>query len=58
MIALTDAGVEMRSRAKGLPAYIGAGMGLEPAEFAELRVALRKLTANVERATVQAEAAP
>ncbi|NMO03201.1 MarR family transcriptional regulator [Gordonia sp. TBRC 11910] len=58
MIVLTDAGVELRSRAKDVPAYIGAGMDLEPVEFADLRAALRKLTANVERATEEAASAP
>jgi DNA-binding MarR family transcriptional regulator len=53
LIAPTAAGMALRERARRLPEYIGTGMGLEPDEFTSLHETLRRLTNNVEDATLQ-----
>jgi DNA-binding MarR family transcriptional regulator len=50
-ITLTEHGAALRERARELPAFIGNAMSLDPAEFAQLRTSLRRLTANVAEAT-------
>jgi DNA-binding MarR family transcriptional regulator len=51
LITLTEQGTALRARAQPIPAVIATAAGLSPAEFEELRTLLRKLTANVARAT-------
>ena len=51
LITLTEQGSALQERARSIPAYIATAAGLTPAEFEELRVLLRKLTANATQAT-------
>jgi MarR family transcriptional regulator, organic hydroperoxide resistance regulator len=53
LITLTGEGAALRSRAQPIPAYIGTAMGLDAAEFDQLRASLRHLAANVTRAAAQ-----
>lgn len=53
LITLTDQGAALGSRARAIPAYIGTAMGLDAAEFDQLRTTLRRLTTNVTRAAAQ-----
>jgi MarR family transcriptional regulator, organic hydroperoxide resistance regulator len=55
LITLTEPGTALQDRARSIPAYVANAAGLEPAEFEQLRVLLRKLTANAAAAT---QAAP
>jgi DNA-binding MarR family transcriptional regulator len=50
LITLTDDGVALRSKASAIPAYAAGGLGLDPAEYDQLRVLLRRLTGNATRA--------
>lgn len=47
LITLTKRGAALREKAAAIPGFIGSAMGLEPAEFEQLRASLRRLTANV-----------
>lgn len=51
LITLTEQGTALQDRARSIPAYVANAAGLEPAEFEQLRVLLRKLTANAVKAT-------
>ena len=53
MITLTGDGAALRARARAVPAFIGAAMGLEAAEFDQLRASLRRLTSNVVKASAE-----
>jgi MarR family transcriptional regulator, organic hydroperoxide resistance regulator len=55
LITLTEQGAALRAKAAAIPGFIGNAMGLDPAEFEQLRASLRHLTGNVTRA---ADAAP
>lgn len=46
-VVLTEEGVALRDKAKAVPPVIAEAMGLEPAQFDELRAGLRKLTDSV-----------
>jgi DNA-binding MarR family transcriptional regulator len=50
LITLTEDGTALQDRARSIPAFIATAAGLTPAEFEELRVLLRKLTANAAQA--------
>jgi MarR family transcriptional regulator, organic hydroperoxide resistance regulator len=50
LITLTQQGAALQERARPVPALIATAAGLTPAEFEQLRVLLRKLTANATRA--------
>jgi DNA-binding MarR family transcriptional regulator len=54
LITLTDQGTVLRDRAKAVPGLVGNAMGLEAAESGQLRTSLRRLTANVTKATESA----
>ncbi|MCP3803552.1 MarR family transcriptional regulator [Allokutzneria sp. A3M-2-11 16] len=47
LVTVTEEGAALRERALELPPAIGAAMGLEDAEFDQLRSLLRKLTTSV-----------
>ncbi|WP_086819823.1 MarR family winged helix-turn-helix transcriptional regulator [Allokutzneria sp. NRRL B-24872] len=47
LVTVTDEGAALRGRALELPPAIGTAMGLELAEFDQLRGLLRKLTTSV-----------
>ncbi|HYZ55843.1 MAG TPA: MarR family transcriptional regulator [Streptosporangiaceae bacterium] len=53
MITLTGDGAALRARARAVPAFIGGAMGLEAAEFDQLRASLRRLTSNVVKASAE-----
>jgi MarR family transcriptional regulator, organic hydroperoxide resistance regulator len=53
MITLTGDGAALRTRARAVPAFIGSAMGLEAAEFDQLRASLRRLTSNVVKASAE-----
>jgi len=53
MITLTSDGAALRTRARAVPAFIGSAMGLEAAEFDQLRTSLRRLTSNVVKASAE-----
>ncbi|HEY1972776.1 MAG TPA: MarR family transcriptional regulator [Pseudonocardia sp.] len=53
LIELTEAGTELRGRARTVPGEIGAAMALDGDEFEQLRRSLRRLTGNVLRASDQ-----
>lgn len=55
LITLTDEGAALQERARAVPGFIGDAMGLEAAEFDQLRALLRRLTTNVTRAAGIAE---
>ena len=50
-VALTEEGLALRDRALSVPPVIGTAMGLEDAEFEELRGLLSKLTTSVQAYT-------
>ena len=50
LVTLTEQGTALQQRAQSIPAYVAAAAGLSPAEFEQLRLLLRKLTANSIRA--------
>lgn len=50
LITLTEQGAALQERARPIPGLIANAAGLTPAEFEQLRVLLRKLTANAIRA--------
>jgi MarR family transcriptional regulator, organic hydroperoxide resistance regulator len=50
LITLTEEGTALRDRASALPPYAAAALGLEPAEYDQLRVLLRRLTGNAAKA--------
>jgi DNA-binding MarR family transcriptional regulator len=50
LITLTGQGAALQERARPIPGLIANAAGLTPAEFEQLRVLLRKLTANAIRA--------
>jgi DNA-binding MarR family transcriptional regulator len=54
LITLTEQGAALQERARPIPALIATAAGLTPAEFEQLRVLLRKLTANATRAAAGA----
>ena len=58
LITLTEQGTALRDRAEAVPGLMAKATGLEPAEFAQLRAALRQLTANVTKATNDNAASP
>jgi DNA-binding MarR family transcriptional regulator len=50
MITLTGNGAALRDRASAVPGFAGNAMGLDAAEFDQLRTSLRRLTGNVTKA--------
>lgn len=58
LITLTEQGAALRERARPIPALIATAAGLTPDEFEQLRVLLRKLTANAIRAAAASPAGP
>src|SRR5258708_31975944 len=58
LITLTEQGTAPRDRAEAVPGLMAKGTGLEPAEFAQLRAALRQLTSNVTKAPHPNAASP
>ncbi|WP_051814167.1 MarR family winged helix-turn-helix transcriptional regulator [Kitasatospora sp. MBT63] len=47
LVSLTGQGRDLHTRARGIPAAMGAAMGLTPTQFAQARTLLRQLTVNV-----------
>jgi DNA-binding MarR family transcriptional regulator len=58
LITLTAAGTELRERASAIPPFAAKALGLEPAEYDQLRVLLRRLTSNAEAAAASPAARP
>lgn len=50
LITLTAEGTALRDRASAIPPFAAKALGLEPAEYDQLRVLLRRLTSNAEAA--------
>jgi DNA-binding MarR family transcriptional regulator len=53
-VQLTDSGTALQDRVRTVPLMIGDAMGLEPDEFDRVDALLKRLTANVTRATARA----
>jgi len=47
LVLVTEQGLELRERALRVPGVIGDAMGLDPEEFENAKLLLRRLTANV-----------
>jgi DNA-binding MarR family transcriptional regulator len=53
-VQLTDSGTALQDRVRTVPLMIGDAMGLDPGEFDKVDALLKRLTANVTRATARA----
>ena len=54
-VFLTEQGLDLRERALRIPGVIGDAMGLDPEEFENAKLLLRRLTANVSEERVSDE---